>query len=278
MSADHPIVSVLGAAGAGASTITRVIDACCRQRHSTSSTLDGDGFHRYSRADYQRDSGLPTHFHPDANHLDKLEQCLQQYSATGCGQARRYLHDEIIAGHYNLSAGEFTDWAEIPASDFLIYEGLHGCYVDSNDDIAQHMDLKIGVVPIVNLEWKQRTQRDIKQRGYDLESIRSSILSRMPDYVHYIVPQFSRTDINIQAIPLVDTSNPLDASSLPEAKQIWYVIRESHPERTAIDFPGLLSLIPGSFMSRHNSIVVPGAELDEALRKLFLPLLNQLLD
>jgi phosphoribulokinase len=28
----------------------------------------------------------------------------------------------------------------------------------------------------------------------------------MPDYVHYICPQFAETDINFQRVPTVDTS------------------------------------------------------------------------
>lgn len=278
MSVEFPIVSVLGAAGTNIGEITGVIDECCHQQHYSVAVIDGDGFHRYGRADYLQQSDLPTHFHPDANHLDKLQHCLGQYSLTGGGQTRQYLHDSTSAGDSNLSAGSFTEWSDIPTTDLLIYEGLHGCYVDSTCNIAQYMDLKIGVVPIVNLEWQQRAQCDIHQRGYTLESVIDSISSRMPDYVRFILPQFSRTDINIQAIPLVDTSNPFITNESPTVRQTWYVIRESHPEHTLIDFPTILSLVTDSFMSRHNSIVVPESGLSEALRNIFSPLINRLLD
>ncbi|MFX7265509.1 phosphoribulokinase, partial [Acinetobacter baumannii] len=75
-------------------------------------------------------------------------------------------------------------------------------------DLARHADLKIGVVPIVNLEWIQKIHRDRNLRGYSEEAIVDTILRRMPDYVKYICPQFSSTDVNFQRVPTVDTSNP----------------------------------------------------------------------
>ncbi len=35
----------------------------------------------------------------------------------------------------------------------LFYEGLHGGVVTPQHDVASHVDLLVGVVPIVNLEW-----------------------------------------------------------------------------------------------------------------------------
>jgi hypothetical protein len=49
------------------------------------------------------------------------------------------------------------------------------------------------VVPIINLEWIQKLHRDKTARGYSREAIVETILRRMPDYIHYICPQFSRT-------------------------------------------------------------------------------------
>ena len=37
----------------------------------------------------------------------------------------------------------------------------------------------------------------------------------MPDYINHICPQFSKTDINFQRIPTIDTSNPFICRNIP---------------------------------------------------------------
>ncbi|EUA52024.1 phosphoribulokinase / Uridine kinase family protein [Mycobacterium xenopi 3993] len=94
-------------------------------------------------------------------------------------------------------------------------------------------------------------------RGYTSEAVADTILRRMPDYVNYICPQFSRTDVNFQRVPVVDTSNPFIARTIPTADESMLVIRFRDPH--GIDFPYLLSMLHDSFMSRPNTIVCPGA-------------------
>ena len=102
--------------------------------------------------------------------------------------------------------GTFTPWTQLPAeTDLLFYEGLHGGVVTERVNVARYVDLMIGVVPIINLEWIQKVHRDTAERGYSPEAVTDTILRRMYDYTHYIVPQFSRTDINFQRVPTVDT-------------------------------------------------------------------------
>ncbi len=248
--------------------------------------VDGDGFHRYDREGFARQLEASSaqgeqlsHFSPRCNLFDKLDALLQEYSADGTGQIRRYLHDEIEASRYQQPPGTFTPWERIPEdTDLLFYQGLHGCYVGDDHDIARYMDLKIGIVPIVNLEWIRKIHRDIRTRGYHPADVTETILRRLPDYVKYISPQFSRTDINFQRVPMVDTSNPFVALDEPVEKETVMVIRVAHPERTRVDFAYLLRMIPSSFMSRRNSIVVPGDELGYAMELIFTPLIHALLE
>jgi phosphoribulokinase len=93
----------------------------------------------------------------------------------------------------------------------------------------------VGVVPTVNLEWIQKLHRDKNQRGYSTEAVVDTILRRMPDYINYITPQFSRTHINFQRVPTVDTSNPFIARDIPTADESFVVIRFANPK--GIDFP-----------------------------------------
>ena len=96
----------------------------------------------------------------------------------------------------------------------------------------------------------------------------------MPDYVRHICPQFTETDINFQRVPMVDTSNPFVARWIPTADESMVVIRFRNPR--GIDFPYLVSMVHGSFMSRANSIVIPGNKLDLAMQLILTPLILRL--
>ena len=143
-------------------------------------------------------------------------------------------------------------------------------------DVARHTDLLVGVVPIINLEWIQKIHRDRAVRSYSTEAVVDTILRRMPDYVRYICPQFSRTHVNFQRVPTVDTSNPFIARFIPSADESFVVIRFRDPK--GIDFPYLLSMLHDSFMSRPNSIVVPGGKMELAMQLIFTPMILQLMD
>jgi hypothetical protein len=100
------------------------------------------------------------------------------------------------------------------ATDLLFYEGLHGAASTDTIDVGRHVDLCVGVVPIINLEWIQKLHRDKAQRGYSTEAVVDTILRRMPEYINYICPQFSKTHVNFQRVPTVDTSNPFIAQDI----------------------------------------------------------------
>jgi phosphoribulokinase len=142
--------------------------------------------------------------------------------------------------------------------------------------VARHPDLLIGVVPVINLEWIQKLHRDRGARGYTTEAVTETILRRMPDYVRYICPQFSRTHVNFQRVPTVDTSNPFVARFIPSPDESFVVIRFRDPK--AVDFPYLLSMLHDSFMSRPNSIVVPGGKMELAMQLVFTPTIRALVD
>jgi phosphoribulokinase len=129
----------------------------------------------------------------------------------------------------------------------------------------------------VNLEWIQKIFRDSAERGYSAEAIVDTILRRMPDYVNFITPQFGVTDINFQRVPTVDTSNPFIARDIPTPDESLVVIRFRQPEELDIDFPFLLAMIQGSFMSRRNSIVVPGGKMGFAMEIILTPIIRRML-
>ena len=184
-----------------------------------------------------------SHFSPETNLFEELERAFRDYGESGTGTTRHYVHDDDEAKLYGAEPGTFTEWGPLPeSSDLLFYEGLHGAVVTDKVNIAQHADLKIGVVPVINLEWIQKLHRDRSDRGYTAEAVTDTILRRMPDYVNYICPQFAETDINFQRVPTVDTSNPFIARWIPTPDKSMVVIRLKNPR--GIDFPYLLSMIP----------------------------------
>lgn len=284
MSARHPIISVTGSSGAGTTSVKRIFEQIFRRENVAAAFIEGDAFHRYDRAamaakvaeEQRRGNPNFTHFAAAANELEQLEAVFSQYGATGTGQTRSYVHDEDEAAAFGVPPGKFTDWREFEPSDLLFYEGLHGCARTETVDLARHADLKIGVVPVINLEWIQKIHRDRATRGYSAEAVMDVILRRMPDYVRYITPQFSLTDINFQRVPIVDTSNPFIARWIPTPDESMLVIRFANPR--GIDFPYLLSMVPQSFMSRPNSIVMPGNKLDLAMQLILTPLIMQLIE
>ena len=285
MSIKHPIISITGSSGAGTSSVKATFEQIFFREKINAAFIEGDAFHAFDRAEMKRvmaeeetkGNSTFSHFGPEANILSKLEDVFRDYSETGGGQTRHYVHDAGEAERYGSAPGTFTDWKNLPEdTDLLFYEGLHGAVVTEDVNVAQYGDLKIGVVPVINLEWIQKIHRDRATRGYSTEAVTDTILRRMADYVNYICPQFTETDINFQRVPTVDTSNPFIARWIPTADESIVVIRFRDPR--GIDFPYLLSMIHDSFMSRANSIVIPGGKLDVAMQLILTPLILKLVE
>jgi phosphoribulokinase len=285
MSERHPIVAITGSSGAGTSTVQRTFEQIFRRESVRAAVIEGDSFHAFDRLEMRKRlaelEGVPhnhfSHFGEEANLFAELEQLFRSYAESGGGRRRKYLHSAEEAEPYGQPPGTFTPWEELPTgSDLLFYEGLHGAVVTETVDVARFPDLLIGVVPVVNLEWIQKLHRDKSTRGYSTEAVTDTILRRMHDYVHYIVPQFARTHVNFQRVPMVDTSNPFIARAVPTADESMVVIRFANPK--GIDFPYLQNMVHGSFMSRANTIVVPGGKMELAMQLIFTPFIWRLIE
>ncbi|MEO7398118.1 MAG: phosphoribulokinase [Ilumatobacteraceae bacterium] len=285
MSRRHPIISVTGSSGAGTSTVKHTFDQIFRRGGLQAAAIEGDAFHRFDRLEMRAETTRRetngdnhfSHFGPEANLLPGLEEVFRSYSEHGTGQVRRYIHDDSEAEALGGTVGTFTEWTDLaPGSDLLFYEGLHGAAAGDGFDVAKWADMKIGVVPVINLEWIQKISRDRITRGYSTEAVTETILRRMPDYINHICPQFTRTDVNFQRVPTVDTSNPFIARYIPSADESIVVIR--FRDASGIDFPYLISMIHDSYMSRTNSLVIPGGKLDLAMQMILTPMIHRLID
>jgi phosphoribulokinase len=285
MSTKNPVIAITGSSGAGTTSVTKSFQHIFRRENLNAAIIEGDSFHRYDRVAMKARSAEQTaagdqhfsHFGPEANLLAELEGLFKEYGETGNGKRRHYVHDAEEAKRFGSEPGTFTDWKALPNNtDLLFYEGLHGAAKTDTIDVARYADLRIGVVPIINLEWIQKIHRDKSQRGYTSEAVMDTILRRMPDYINYICPQFSQTHVNFQRVPTVDTSNPLIAQDIPSPDESFVVIRFAEPQ--GIDFAYLLSMIHDSFMSRPNIIVCPGGKMGLAMQIIFTPMIQQLMD
>ena len=290
MSRKHPVIAVTGSSGAGTTTVKRAFENIFRREHINAAVIEGDSLHSLDRMEFRAAVAEASkagnhsfsHFGPEANHFDKIAETFKSYGDTGSCKRRYYIHSDAEAKELNarlntsLNPGQFTPWEDIAAStDLLFYEGLHGMVKTDTVDAAKHVDLSIGVVPIVNLEWIQKIHRDQAERGYSAEATVETILRRMPDYINYITPQFSLTDINFQRVSTVDTSNPFIARDIPTPDESFVVIR--FRDSKGVDFSHILDMIQHSFMSRSNTIVVPGGKMSLAMEVILSPIMHEML-
>ncbi len=295
MSIKHPVISITGSSGAGTSFVKRALENIFRREGINPAIIEGDSFHSLSRAEFsaatkkadKKGNNNFSHFGPEANDFAALESTFKDYGETGIGKKRYYLHNDDEATEQNArlgcdkASGEFTPWEDIEAgSDLLFYEGLHGLVADKEQgiNVSKYVDLGVGVVPSINLEWIQKIHRDHTERGYDAEVTVDTILRRMPDYINFIAPQFSCTDINFQRVPIVDTSNPFIARDIPSPDESFVIIRFKNARKAGVDFPYMLNMLHDSFMSRRNTLVVPGGKMSMAMEIILTPLIHDLVD
>jgi phosphoribulokinase len=294
MSKRHPVVAVTGSSGAGTSTVKRAFEHIFAREGIVPAVVEGDSYHRYERGPMKEAMAQAvargenfSHFGPESNLFDKLEELFRVYGETGSGMKRYYLHSVEEAAEHNgrlgtqLDPGQFTPWEPIAGdTDLLFYEGLHGGVKGEEYDVAAFADLLVGVVPIANLEWIQKISRDNAERGYSAEAIVDTILRRMPDYINHICPQFSRTDINFQRVPTVDTSNPFICRNIPTADESFVIIhfRKGAREKWDVDFTYLLDMIHDSFMSSPTSIVVNGGKMGFAMELILTPIIHRMIE
>lgn len=290
MSKKHPVIAVTGSSGAGTTYVKRAFENVFRRYDINAAIIEGDSLHSLGRVEFRERMKAETekgnhhfsHFGPEANDFKKIEETFKTYGETGRGTKRYYIHSTEEAAEHNkrlgtnLNPGEFTPWEDINAgTDILFYEGLHGLVANGDIDASKYVDLGVGVVPVVNLEWIQKIQRDYAERGYSAEATVDTILRRMPDYINHITPQFSRTKINFQRVPTVDTSNPFITRDIPTPDESFVIIRFADPR--GVDFPMLLNMISNSFMSRANTIVVPGGKMGYSMELILTPMIERMI-
>jgi phosphoribulokinase len=291
MSKQHPVIAVTGSSGAGTTFVKRAFEKIFNAKNLNPVIVEGDSFHKYERpemkekvAQTRAEGKVLTHFSNQANHFDKLAELFDNYGKTGTGQKRYYIHSDDEAKEHNarlgtnLEPGQFTPWEDIPVgSDLMFYEGLHGGVVE----VADKVDLLVGVVPSINIEWIQKIYRDTTERPYSPSDVHKAILDRMPDYAEFITPQFDRTHINFHRVPLIDTANPFDKSAAkavpaPEDSLVVTTVRID-----GVDLEGIKNQLPSeanAFLQNDKTLVYKGNYMVDVLDLMLSPIIENLVN
>jgi phosphoribulokinase len=220
-----------------------------------------------------------SHFGPEANLLEELGDLFKSPMARpASGKVRKYLHDAEEAEPYGQQSGEFTPWQDIPAdTDLMFYEGLHGACRQRHD---RH---RAAGRPAASASCRRSTSNGSRSCTATRTSAatrqrrsRTPSCAACPTTSTTSRPQFSRTHVNFQRVPTVDTSNPFIARDIPTADESFVVIRFANSK--GIDFPYLLSMIHNSFMSRPNTSWFPAARWNWRCRLIFTPLILRMIE
>ena len=305
MSVKHPIIAVTGASGAGTTVVQQAFKEIFHRQGINAGFVQGDGFLRYNDKDTEKrisqaiaDDCYVSCYGPELNDFSRLESCFRGYADGGI-ESLRYKISEENRHLYDKPVGEFTEWQELPPNtDCLFYEGMHGGVLaqtwtrrkcvetshiendrrakrDKGVNAAQYVDLLIGVVPAINLEWIQRIHHDQYTKKLQPEQITTNILEQLQDYIHFIVPQFSISDINFQRMPIVDTSNPFDAEMVPAEHESIVIVSFKEPAKH--DLTAYVGRIEGAVLSQRNSLTIPGGQMQHALDVICAPLIEALI-
>ncbi|MDH5546401.1 MAG: phosphoribulokinase [Gammaproteobacteria bacterium] len=312
MSSQYPVIAVTGSAGSGISSAANDFRQIFQRGNVNACFVHGNSFRKYPGKDLVRmfrdaeKSGTPlSAFGPEINLLNRLEGLFQEFSRSGSGTVREYVESDEQAQRLGVEKGLFSAWEEIPVdTDVLFYEGHHGGYIESlwskrelsqsnnplviqkrqqsqtiedpGVDIAQWVDLLIGIVPSINLEWMQKINRACQLTFCSAQDAVNLILRRMPDYVKFITPQFSWTDINFQRIPMVDTSNPFVLTDVPLEDECMVVVRFREPKK--YNLIAYKEKFPGAKFTRPNTLLIPNTHMSQAIRTICEPIVTQLME
>ncbi len=87
MSKKHPIVAVTGSSGAGTTNVRKAFENIFQNAGIHAAVIEGDSFHRYNRKEMdeavekgRQEGKLVTHFGPEGNLFEQLEQLFRDYS------------------------------------------------------------------------------------------------------------------------------------------------------------------------------------------------------
>jgi uridine kinase len=180
------IIAIAGDSGSGKTTLLNELTTLFSNNNYLQ--LETDRYHKWERgnSNYLEFS----HLNPKANNLDKMNMDVFNLK----------IGHEIYAVDYDHSTGKFTHEEKIESKNNILLCGLHTLYNNMNNII----NLKIFMDTDRELIKKWKINRDVIERGYNLDKVLKQIEFREKDYDEYIKNQKENADIIIKYYELID--------------------------------------------------------------------------
>ena len=174
------VIAIAGDSGSGKSTLCNLI----RPLFLFDKVLEyeTDRYHKWERGDAHWNT--TSHLHPDANHLEKLENDTFNLK----------VGNTVFAVDYDHTTGTFTPPTAIQSRENILLCGLHTLYTKQLRNLS---DLKIYLDTAEDLKLEWKIQRDTHQRNQTPEEVRRKVESRQADYTTHVAPQREHADIII---------------------------------------------------------------------------------
>ncbi len=183
-----------------------------------------------------RDAGRHIIFSPEANDFSLLEHTLlstgRRVKASRVNSPHAY--DEAVPWESG-SRHVYAPGSRFPNRPMCCF--MKDCTAASSPpqhDVARVMLIHWLAWRLMSTSSDSETDSRHQRARALREAVMDSVVRSTDDYINYITPQFSRTHINFQRVPTVDTSNPLPQRvfSLDES-----FCGDPFPQSEGIDFP-----------------------------------------
>lgn len=177
------IIAICGDSGSGKSTLANFLLKFFKNEDNL--LLETDRYHKWERGDKNYDK--LTHLNPNANNLEKMDEDIYNLK----------IGNEIYQVDYDHSTGKFTNKERIESRKNIIISGLHTLYSKSLHSIT---NLKIFLDTDRDLIKSWKINRDVNERGYDINKVLDQLEKRTDDYLKYIKCQKDNADIILRII------------------------------------------------------------------------------
>ncbi|WP_380677609.1 uridine kinase [Salinigranum sp. GCM10025319] len=177
------VIGIAGGTGAGKTTVARLVTENVGE--SVTRIPIDNYYHDLSHLDFEERKAR-NYDHPSAFEWDLLRE-----------QVERLLEGQSVQmPQYDFSThNRKPDRVEVDPTDVIILEGILALY---DEELNEMMDLRLYVETDADVRILRRIQRDVIERGRDLESVMSQYLSTVkPMHEQFIEPTKRNADLII---------------------------------------------------------------------------------
>lgn len=193
------IIAISGDSGSGKTTLSKILNLLFEKE---TCILETDRYHKWERGN--ENYKTYTHLNPYANNLERMSEDVFQYK----------IGQDVYQVDYNHSNGKFSQKQKIENKKNLLLCGLHTLYQSNMNEL---LNLKIFLDTDRELIKKWKIERDVNERGYNIDKVIKQIETREKDYNEYILKQKENADIVIQ---FYETNEKLECNFIIQNEDI----------------------------------------------------------